>query len=211
MTIIINIAILNYKDSKIYMDNINEILKSKNQELFLNKVNVDLDNYLETTILLLNNYLNNKKESISQEIYEILIDSSNINYKDILSFIESKLLSFKNQLILLISNKKVFLVNNNLTVNLEDFKNNINNQNIVLIEQLNVIIDNLINIIKEEYDNNDNQFNRSRLNNILNKEHDDIHDYLLNSFNEKDLLLINNYNSNIDYLNNINDITSKVK
>ena len=166
-------------------EDVKDQLKIKNKEIYLNKLNLDLDNNLEVLVLTVDNLLNTNKEMLIKKIIDI--EESFLNQElieeKVSSFFEQYRIEFMN----LLDNKKLDLKNTIIIHDdLEICKNNIQDNYFSLEKQ-----------IKEFTSQEIKQLEKLLLNDINDKfKQKSLKDYLENIF------IINLNNKILDIIRN---------
>ncbi len=192
------------------MDNLSETLEFKNQELFHNKVDIDLDNNYEALKLLFNNYLELLSTNLSDKVYDITFNSgSNMSKEIIMDTIIHELTIFFNELNKVLGNKYAYLKSNIDNLNIANYQEYLNKENIKVIESIKSNISKFVVNLKVYFSDLDS-FSLERLTNLLNSTEQEIITYLINTIHEKDLVLISNYQDNVNRLDKMNSVASKV-
>lgn len=105
-------------------EDVKDQLKIKNKEIYLNKLNLDLDNNLEVLVLTVDNLLNTNKEMLIKKIIDI--EESFLNQELIEEKVSSFFEQYRVEFMNLLDNKKLDLKNTIIIHDdLEICKNNI--------------------------------------------------------------------------------------
>ncbi len=176
-------------------EDIKKQLEVKNKEIYLNKLNIDLDNNLEVLVLTLENLLKTQEENLFKKTIEIV--ESFKDEKEIKEKVEEFIRIYYESLIGLLTTKKE-KIKESLDTNLEIsvYKEKIDNKTkdleIDLIDNSKTMINDLILNLKSYLETS---FQEKRLTSYLN----DI--YLLNLNNKvidiikgRDIMLYNTFN-----------------
>ena len=176
-------------------EDIKKQLEVKNKEIYLNKLNIDLDNNLEVLVLTLENLLKTQEENLFKKTIEIV--ESFKDEKEIKEKVEEFIRIYYESLIGLLTTKKEE-IKESLDTNLEIsvYKEKIDNKTkdleINLIDNSKTMINDLILNLKSYLETS---FQEKRLTSYLN----DI--YLLNLNNKvidiikgRDIMLYNTFN-----------------
>ena len=176
-------------------EDIKKQLEVKNKEIYMNKLNLDLDNNLEVLLLTIDNLLSYTKEESIKKILEI--EEGFINKKEIEEKINHFINLYHDNLINFLANKKSNL--QNFIIIHDDLaicKDNLNNNYLDLKENLisfskdniNNLEINLKEIIKGE-------FKLKRLTEYLNNIFIvNLNNRVLDTIKNRDLVLLNTFN-----------------
>ncbi len=176
-------------------EDIKKQLEVKNKEIYLNKLNIDLDNNLEVLVLTLENLLKTQEENLFKKTIEIV--ESFKDEKEIKEKVEEFIRIYYESLIGLLTTKKEeiksFLAPNlEISVYKEKIDNKTKDLEIDLIDNSKTMINDLILNLKSYLETS---FQEKRLTSYLN----DI--YLLNLNNKvidiikgRDIMLYNTFN-----------------
>ena len=173
-------------------EDVKEQLKEKNKEIYLNKLNLDLTNNIEVLKLTLENFLNNKCDNIKNRILNIVesFQKEKIIDEKVKEFLEK----YRENLFKIIELKQKKLeLEFTKTININEYKNNINISNSKIINNINEYYEKNKEELMEEITNLfDNKLCKVRIkdyfNTILKKEMEDKIMYIINS---RDLILLN--------------------
>ena len=176
-------------------EDIKKQLEVKNKEIYLNKLNIDLDNNLEVLVLTLENLLKTQEENLIKKTIEIV--ESFKDEKEIKEKVEEFIRIYYESLIGLLTTKKEKLkssldTNSEISVYKEKIDNKTKDLEIDLIDNSKTMIKDLILNLKSYLETS---FQEKRLTSYLN----DI--YLLNLNNKvmdiikgRDIMLYNTFN-----------------
>lgn len=170
-------------------------LEVKNKEIYMNKLNLDLDNNLEVLVLTIDNLLSFKINEVIRRVLEIEEDKEKqlqINEK-FQKFIDC----YRDNLMNLLDNKKNKLIDN--IIKKDDFKNCKNNlENNYLILKDNLVEFSKLNIKKLENELKDDikdEFKLQRLRDYLNNIFIiNLNNKILDNIKNRDLILLNTFN-----------------
>lgn len=191
-------------------DDVIKQLELKNKEIYLKKLEIDIDNNFEILNLTIDNMINLFSSELLNKILEI--ENSNINRNNISINVNEFFNLFRNELSNYISRRKNIFNNDVLGLNNDVLKYQelitkettliINNISKYYLDHSNI----LFNQICIEY----NEFDEKRLNDLL---YTTFKDKLIlkikEIFNNTDLILINNYQASIEKFNDLNNKTVK--
>ena len=184
-------------------------LAEKNKEIYLNKLDIDLENNNEVLLITLDNLHNLFNQELTNKIPEIL--SSTFQMENISKAITKFNLLLKEELIKLINKKQK---------SLKDDITNIENINYREIMDKKTV--NIIEKIKTVYQKNVNDLINDIINEYTINEKDRIEDYLKNiNYNKyiqkieetikiMDNILYNNYQESLNKYNDLNKKTLKM-
>ena len=176
-------------------EDIKKQLEVKNKEIYLNKLNIDLDNNLEVLVLTLENLLKTQEENLFKKTIEIV--ESFKDEKEIKEKVEEFIRIYYESLIGLLTTKKEEIkesldTNLEISVYKEKITNKTKDLEIDLIDNSKTMINDLILNLKSYLETS---FQEKRLTSYLN----DI--YLLNLNNKvidiikgRDIMLYNTFN-----------------
>ena len=176
-------------------EDIKKQLEVKNKEIYLNKLNIDLDNNLEVLVLTLENLLKTQEENLFKKTIEIV--ESFKDEKEIKEKVEEFIRIYYESLIGLLTTKKEKIkesldTNSEISVYKEKIDNKTKDLEIDLIDNSKTMINDLILNLKSYLETS---FQEKRLTSYLN----DI--YLLNLNNKvidiikgRDIMLYNTFN-----------------
>ena len=176
-------------------EDIKKQLEVKNKEIYLNKLNIDLDNNLEVLVLTLENLLKTQEENLLKKTIEIV--ESFKDEKEIKEKVEEFIRIYYESLIGLLTTKKEKIkesldTNLEISVYREKIDNKTKDLEIDLIDNSKTMINDLILNLKSYLETS---FQEKRLTSYLN----DI--YLLNLNNKvidiikgRDIMLYNTFN-----------------
>lgn len=172
-------------------EDIKKQLKIKNKEIYLNKLNLDLDNNLEVLVLTIDNLLNTQKESLKKRITEIE-ENNNSQEEYIDTFFEAYRLNIMNLLDIKKTNLRNTIIvhddlevcKNNIKDNYYDLKTKIEEFS---CEEINNLIDNLITNI-------DNNFTKRRIKEYLKTIYIvNLNNKVLDVMKNRDIILLNTF------------------
>ncbi len=176
-------------------EDIKKQLEVKNKEIYLNKLNIDLDNNLEVLVLTLENLLKTQEENLLKKTIEIV--ESFKDEKEIKEKVEEFIKKYYQSLLELLTKKKEELKNSlNIKLEISIYKEKIDSKTKdlekELIDNSKTMINDLVLKLKSYLET---RFQEKRLKSYLN----DI--YLLNLNNKvmdtiksRDIMLYNTFN-----------------
>ena len=124
-------------------EDVKDQLKIKNKEIYLNKLNLDLDNNLEVLVLTVDNLLNTNKEMLIKKIIDI--EESFLNQELIEEKVSSFFEQYRVEFMNLLDNKKLDLKNTIIIHDdLEICKNNIQDRADGFEDFVILVVENLI-------------------------------------------------------------------
>lgn len=170
-------------------------LEVKNKEIYMNKLNLDLDNNLEVLVLTIDNLLNLVSLETVKKILEI--EESFFNKLEIEKSVTNFINSYRENLMTLLDDKKNNLLNTILVHDdLEICKNNINDNYLNIKEKLNKSSKKLIISLQDELKVNlDDKFKIKRLNDYLNNIFiENLNRKTLDIIKNRDVILMNTFN-----------------
>lgn len=175
-------------------EDIKKQLEVKNKEIYMNKLNLDLDNNLEVLVLTIDNLLNLLKSEALQKILEI--EESFLNKQEIKESIEKFIHSYRENMMSLLDDKKVKL--QNIIViqdDLEICKSNLNDNYANLKNILLTSSKPYIKTLKDELTFcMDSSFKKKRLDDYLNNIFlVNLNHKVLDIIKNRDVILINTF------------------
>lgn len=189
--------------------NVLQELAVKNKEIYLNKLEIDLENNNEVLLITLDNIHNLFNQELTNKIPEIL--SSTFQMENISKAITKFNLLLKKELFKLINKKQESLKEEVTNIDNIDYRKIVDKKTSLIIDKLKKVyqknVTNLINDIINEYTLN---------------EKDRIEDYLMNINFEKyvtkieetiknmDNILYNNYQESLNKYHELNEKTLKL-
>lgn len=188
------------------MNNNVDVLKElevKNKEIYLNKLNIDLDNNNDILLITIDNIINLFINEVKDKIIEVSNCNKNKeigeNVSDFYNLLRNEL---KNSLAIR-ENKLKDLIKNIDDVN---YKDEINNEKLEVINNIknkyNMLIDNFINKLNEIYDGSN-----ERINDYLKiLSYEKLINKLNELFNNMDIIL---YNSYVESNNKYHELNAK--
>ncbi len=186
------------------MDNNIDVLKQlevKNHEIFINKLNIDLDNYFQNLDITIKDIINKLHNEL-----DLVLDSLSIDNKSLNQFFDS----INEQISSLSANRLSTLKNTILKIDEVNYEEIINDNSKLFIQKLSTFylnnIDNLIN----ELTSNEDDFKKKRLTDYLKESFYAKYNNRISEtigFNNK--ILINNYLANCERIESINQKTLK--
>ena len=193
------------------MNNSVDVLKQlevKNREIYLNKLVIDLDNNLDVLSITVNNIVNLFTNEMINKILEI--ENGTMNRSKISTHVEAFQEKFKDQLIVMIHERKTKMESLLKDINQETYTEKLKEESQNIIHQIGKYyqnnIDTLYNQINTDYD----EFNLKRLNDYLKENYyEKIILKLKESFNNTDIILINNYKESYQKYLELNEKTLK--
>lgn len=173
---------------------IKDQLKKKNKEIYLNKLNFDLDNNLEVLVLTIDNLLSFMKDNLVKKIIDIEEDFQ--DKESILENVNIFFEAYRNNLMNILDTKKVDL--QNVIVVHDDLdvcKQNIKDNYLTLKETLetfsNKEIDNLVKSLNKELKS---EFKKNRLKEYLTTIFlTNLNMKVLDTMKNRDIILINTF------------------
>ena len=175
-------------------EDIKKQLEVKNKEIYLNKLNLDLDNNLEVLVLTIDNLLKIQSEELQKKIIEIAesFQDEKVFKQKITEFMNS----YNDYLMNLFEQKKLKL-KENLEIDTDILKNQKKVQELydktaLTIEDDTIkLIDNLANNLQEYFDTD---FKIQRLNTYLSNIFlKNLNNKVLDIIRNRDIILINTY------------------
>lgn len=173
---------------------IKDQLKKKNKEIYLNKLNFDLDNNLEVLVLTIDNLLSFMKDNLVKKIIDIEEDFQ--DKESILENVNIFFEAYRNNLMNILDTKKVDL--QNVIVVHDDLdvcKQNIKDNYLTLKETLETFskkeIDNLVKSLNKELKS---EFKKNRLKEYLTTIFlINLNMKVLDTMKNRDIILINTF------------------
>ena len=175
-------------------EDIKKQLEVKNKEIYLNKLNLDLDNNLEVLVLTIDNLLKIQSEELQKKIIEIAesFQDEKVFKQKITEFMNS----YNDYLMNLFEQKKIKL-KENLEIDTDILKNQKKIQELYEKTSLTIeddtikLIDNLANSLHEYFDTD---FKIQRLNTYLSNIFlKNLNNKVLDIIRNRDIILINTY------------------
>ena len=184
------------------MNNNQDVLKElevKNKEIYLNKLNIDLDNNEEILLITLENIINHFNEEMTNKINEIQntieIDNitkfNNVLKSTINDLIKTRTIKFKKDII---------------NIDNIDYKETINQYTITILSEIKKCYFDNIDLLIKNTTNKDNTRLIEYLNNI---NYEKITNKIKECFNNTNTILYNNYLESLEKFNNLNKKTLK--
>ena len=173
---------------------IKDQLKKKNKEIYLNKLNFDLDNNLEVLVLTIDNLLSFMKDNLVKKIIDIEEDFQ--DKESILENVNIFFEAYRNNLMNILDTKKVDLQNVIVVHDdLEVCKQNIKDNYLTLKETLETFskkeIDNLVKSLNKELKS---EFKKNRLKEYLTTIFlTNLNMKILDTMKNRDIILINTF------------------
>lgn len=173
---------------------IKDQLKKKNKEIYLNKLNFDLDNNLEVLVLTIDNLLSFTKDNLVKKIIDIEEDFQ--DKESILEKVNIFFEAYRNNLMNILDTKKVDLQNVIVVHDdLEVCKQNIKDNYLTLKETLETFskkeIDNLVKSLNKELKS---EFKKNRLKEYLTTIFlTNLNMKVLDTMKNRDIILINTF------------------
>ena len=175
-------------------EDVKDQLKIKNKEIYLNKLNLDLDNNLEVLVLTVDNLLNTNKEMLIKKIIDI--EESFLNQELIEEKVSSFFEQYRVEFMNLLDNKKLDL-NNTIIIHddLEICKNNIQDNYFSLEKQIKEFTSQEIKQLEKLLLNDINdKFKQKRLKDYLeNIFIINLNNKILDIIRNRDIILINTF------------------
>lgn len=183
-------------------------LEVKNREIYLNKLVIDLDNNLDVLSITVNNIVSLFTNEMISKILEI--ENGTMNRSKISTHVEAFQEKFKDQLIVMIHERKTKMESILKDIDQETYTEKLKEESQNIIHQIGKYyqnnIDTLYNQINTDYD----EFNLKRLNDYLKENYyEKIILKLKESFNNTDIILINNYKESYQKYLELNEKTLK--
>ena len=183
-------------------------LEVKNREIYLNKLVIDLDNNLDVLSITVNNIVSLFTNEMISKILEI--ENGTMNRSKISTHVEAFQEKFKDQLIVMIHERKTKMESVLKDIDQETYTEKLKEESKNIIHQIGKYyqnnIDTLYNQINTDYD----EFNLKRLNDYLKENYyEKIILKLKESFNNTDIILINNYKESYQKYLELNEKTLK--
>lgn len=173
-------------------EDVKKQLEVKNKEIYLNKLNLDLDNNLEVLVLTIDNLLNSVTDESVKKILEI--KESFISKDSILENIEKFIDLYRENLMSLLSDKKKYIQDSFvLNENLEICKINLNDNYFSIKDELDNFSSNNIKWLEENLKGQvDDDFKLKRLIDYLNNIFlVNLNNKILDVIKNRDVILIN--------------------
>ena len=175
-------------------EDVKDQLKIKNKEIYLNKLNFDLDNNLEVLVLTIDNLLSFMKDNLVKKIIDIEEDFQ--DKESILENVNIFFEAYRNNLMNILDTKKVDL--QNVIVVHDDLdvcKQNIKDNYLTLKETLETFskkeIDNLVKSLNKELKS---EFKKNRLKEYLTTIFlTNLNMKVLDTMKNRDIILINTF------------------
>ena len=176
-------------------EDIKKQLKLKNKEIYLKKLNLDLDNNLEVLVLTIDNLLNTIKTSLVKKI--INIEESFQNHQDIQTDVDNFLELYREQILTLLDDKKSF-VQNIIVIedNLVNYKNNLEDNYLIFKEKIETFSNDKIKILASSLTKDiEDKFTIKRLSDFLtNIFLLNLNNKILDCVKSRDVILMNTFN-----------------
>lgn len=175
-------------------EDVKDQLKIKNKEIYLNKLNLDLDNNLEVLVLTVDNLLNTNKEMLIKKIIDI--EESFLNQELIEEKVSSFFEQYRVEFMNLLDNKKLDLKNTIIIHDdLEICKNNIQDNYFSLEKQIKEFTCQEIKQLEKLLLNDINdKFKQKRLKDYLeNIFIINLNNKILDIIRNRDIILINTF------------------
>ena len=175
-------------------EDVKDQLKIKNKEIYLNKLNLDLDNNLEVLVLTVDNLLNTNKEMLIKKIIDI--EESFLNQELIEEKVSSFFEQYRVEFMNLLDNKKLDLQNTTIIHDdLEICKNNIQDNYFSLEKQIKEFTSQEIKQLEKLLLNDINdKFKQKRLKDYLeNIFIINLNNKILDIIRNRDIILINTF------------------
>lgn len=181
-------------------------LEVKNREIYLNKLVIDLDNNLDVLSITVNNIVSLFTNEMINKILEI--ENGTMNRSKISTYVEAFQEKFKDQLIVMLHERKTKMESLLKDVDQKKYTEKLKEESQNIIHQIGKYyqtnIDTLYNQINTDYD----EFNLKRLNDYLKENYyEKIILKLKESFNNTDIILINNYKESYQKYLELNEKT----
>lgn len=173
-------------------EDIKKQLEVKNKEIYIKKLNLDLDNNFEVLVLTIDNLLNRFSEEAVDKILEI--EESFINKETIEKHLKEFINLYRNNLMNLFEKKKINLVNLiTINDNVDSYIENINISSSNMKEAIRKFYLKNVDILESKLKIlNENDFQEKRLNEFLNNIFfNNLNDKVNETIKSRDLILIN--------------------
>ncbi len=183
-------------------------LELKNKEIYLNKLDIDLDNNDSSLMMTIENIHNVFNQEIINKITEIL--SSTFN-KDNISIAITKInVILKQELIKLLNNKKKNLKEDIKNIDDIEYREKIDSETALIINNLKMVYQkNVIDLINEI--NNEDNNDKKRIEEYLNHlNYDKYIKKIKETIENMDNILFNNYRESLEKYHNLNEKTLKL-
>lgn len=177
------------------LEDIKKQLEVKNKEIYINKLNLDLDNNLEVLVLTIDNLLNFITNETIKKILEI--EESFSQQAQIKEILETFINLYRENLMNLLDIKKSNLQNILVIYDdLEMYKNNLNDNYLSLKKQLEKFSkDNILNLENDLKDLISENFKLKRLTDFLNNIFIiNLNNKILDVIKNRDVILMNTFN-----------------
>ena len=160
-------------------------LEVKNREIYLNKLNIDLDNNNEILHITINNIINLFCEEVTNKIIEL--KKSDINIEEIRNIINVFYHKIKEELELLLNNRYKVLKDNIINIENINYKENINKEKEIILNNIKNIYEKLVKklIIENNNDRIDNYLKVLNYERFITK--------IKEILNNMDIILYNSY------------------
>lgn len=199
-----------YYNERVYMNNDIDViheLEVKNREIYLNKLNIDLDNNNEILLITMNNIIDLSEQELIRKILEI--ESSNMNKDNISNAVNIFYSNIKVKINELLKIRNNYL--KNVIINIEniDYKEEMDSELIKFIESIkNIYNTNTLSLIKKI--NNDDEFINNRIEEYIKVlNYDKLISKINECFTNMNNILYNNYLEGTSKYQKLNEKTLK--
>ena len=185
-------------------------LQIKNQELYINKLIIDLENAMESLLIFYSNYLDTNIKNINEKIISLLDDKQNIEKCEIITQVVNSFFNlFKDKLNSMIKDRLTVIKSNIQNIDTFNYEKMLNNESLIIVNQISDYYQENVYMLIDEI------IPEAKLRKL------DIKDYLLNTVYLKIIntlkdklmysikLINNNYDENTTMLKVINQKTLK--
>lgn len=142
-------------------DDIIKQLEVKNREIYINKLNIDLDNNNEVLLISLDNIVNLFNEEVMNKLIEL--SNKNINKKELKTNVDAFYQKTANVIHNMLSNRYNVLKESINNIDSIDYKEDINKEKDLVIKSIkneyNSLVNELINEINKKYQDSNNRIN----------------------------------------------------
>ena len=183
-------------------------LEVKNREIYLNKLVIDLDNNLDVLSITVNNIVNLFTNEMINKILEI--ENGTMNRSKISTHVEAFQEKFKHKLIVMLHERKTKMESLLKDVDQEKYTEKLKEESQNIIHQIGKYYQNNIDTFYNQVNTDYDEFNLKRLNDYLKENYyEKIILKLKESFNNTDIILINNYKESYQKYLELNEKTLK--
>ena len=183
-------------------------LEVKNREIYLNKLVIDLDNNLDVLSITVNNIVSLFTSEMISKILEI--ENGTMNRSKISTHVEAFQEKFKDKLIVMLHERKTKMESLLKDVDQEKYTEKLKEESQNIIHQIGKYYQNNIDTFYNQVNTDYDEFNLKRLNDYLKENYyEKIILKLKESFNNTDIILINNYKESYQKYLELNEKTLK--